>query len=447
MSAASVPLVSRYTYRRHVQASILEGVLWGVLITGDVVARKSLGASQWQIVLLTMAPAVLMLTSLLTTPRIESADRRLVFLVTGILGRLILLGMGFIASPWPFLALLIVHGWVQSLIIPAQNAIYQSNYDPRTRGRLFGWASMYGGLATAATALVSGILLDRNPDAYRWLYPIAGVSGFASCLAYGAIRVRRARRDAGEGSARKLMTIAAATEMSAVPRPTALGVLHETLIRDAGFRRFELAMFVYGAGFMCMQPVFARLFVDELRMEYSHASLAKGVLYYAAYILGLGPAGRLMDRIGLERLCLRSFLALFLFAALIVWVQTPGQAVAAFAVYGLGMAGINIAWSMGPIHFAPPGSSSRYMGVHVALVGVRALGGHIAGGAVADVCGNSKPVFVLAAALFALAALLIHRAMRLNRREEAARRIPEPAGLASAAPQPPAAQDRHPAVS
>jgi len=441
----SAPLVSRYTYRLHVRASILEGLLCGILLTSDVVARKSLGASQWQIVLLTMAPAVLMLTSLFSTQHIESVGRRALFTATGVAGRLILLGMLAVSGPWLFLALLIAYGWVQSLIIPAQNAIYQLNYDPESRGRLFGRASTYGVLVTAATALGAGFLLDSDPQAFRWLYAIAGVAGFASCLAYGSIRLRRAR-DIEEGLPQETVALASVPEVGAALRPTPLGILRETLVRDAGFRRFETAMFVYGIGFMCMQPVFARLFVDELKMEYSDASLAKGAVYFGVHVVGLGIAGRMLDRIGLERLCLRAYVTLIFFAVLLVVVRTPWQGIAAFAVFGLGMSALNITWSMGPIHFAPPGASTRYMGVHVALVGVRALIGQILGGAVADYTGSSRPVFVLAALLFLTAALLTRRSLRLARRHpEATTAIPEdPATPQGATPKATPSSDARP---
>ena len=426
MSPSQAPLVSRYTYRLHARAALLEGILAGVLVTYDVVARKTLGASQFQLVLMTMAPGSSWLLSLLFTHQFVDVDRRRLFLWAGILGRLPLLLVALMSGPWPFLAVLVLHGLVQTALIPAQNSLYQQNYDPIARGRLFGRASVWGGVATAVVALGAGWIMDRRPtaaswltgpEAFRWLYGIAGVAGLGACLVYGSIRLR------GSGRIAVRAPLEATHPRRRVPQDLVLDsfggawrAIRETLVKDAGFRRFEVALFVYGLAFMVMQPIFARLFVDELGMDYMDASMAKGVVFYAVNIAAVGAAGKMFDRIGLERLGARSTVLLAVFAAALAWVRTPDEAIAAFAVFGLGMAGINIVWSMGPIVYAPPGMAARYMAVHVALVGLRALIGHPLGGAVAEAFGSSRPAFVLASALFAVATVLMMRAEGLSGR-------------------------------
>jgi MFS family permease len=382
-----------------------------------------------------MAPGSSWLLSLLFANQFQDFDRRRLFLWAGILGRLPLLAVAAMSGPWPFLAVLVLHGFVQTALIPAQNSLYQQNYDPNARGRLFGKASVWGGVATAATALGSGLLMDlappaplgpggapsaipgwlAGPEAFRWLYPLAGVAGLGACLVYGSIRVR------GSGRTVLRAPIEAAVPRKWSPQELLLGpfrragaAIRTTLVEDAGFRRFEVALFVYGLGFMVMQPVYARLFVGELGMTYMDAALAKGVVFYVVTIAALAAAGRMYDRIGLERLGARSTVLLAVFATALAVVRTPAQAVAAFSLFGLAMAGLNIAWSMGPIHYAPPGQAARYMSVHVALVGLRALLGHPVGGVVAERAGSSRPAFVLAAGLFGIATVLMMRAERLS---------------------------------
>ena len=424
MSPSRAPLVSRYTYRLHARAAVLEGILAGVLVTYDVVARKTLGASQLQLVLLTMAPGSSWLLSLFFANQFQDFDRKRLFLWAGLVGRLPLLAVAAMSGPWPFLAVLVLHGFVQTALIPAQNSIYQQNYDPQARGRLFGRASVWGCTATAVTALGAGLLMDLEPgalgwllgpDSFRWLYPAAGIAGLGACLVYGSIRLR------GSGRSGPRAPIEAAAlrywpphEVVLPPFRRAAAAIRTTLVEDAGFRRFEVALFVYGLGFMVMQPVFAVLFVDELRMSYMDAALAKGVVFYVVNIAALAVAGRMYDRLGLERLGARATVLLALFATALAFVQSSAQVVAAFSLFGLAMAALNIAWSMGPIHYAPPGQAARYMSVHVALVGLRALIGHPLGGIVAEGAGSSRPAFVLAALLFGLATVLMMRAERLS---------------------------------
>ena len=163
VSPSKAPLVSRYTYRLHARAAVLEGILAGVLVIQDIVAWKTLGATQTQMVILTMAPGSSWLLSLLFANQFQDFDRRKLFLWAGLIGRLPLVAVSLVHGLWPFLGLMVLHGFVQTALIPAQNAIYQQNYDPQTRGRLFGRASVWGCVATAVAALGSGLLMDMRP--------------------------------------------------------------------------------------------------------------------------------------------------------------------------------------------------------------------------------------------------------------------------------------------
>ena len=432
MSPSRAPLVSRYTYQLHARAAVLEGLLAGVLVTHGFVASKTLGASQFQLVVLTMAPGSSWLLSLFFANQFQGFDRRSLFLWAGILGRLPLMAVAAMHGLWPFLAVVVLHGFVQTALIPAQNALYQQNYDPQTRGRLFGRASVWGGVATGVSALGSGLLMDMKahptwtvpwlvgPESFRWLYPVAGVAGFGACLVYGSIRLRRS----GKPALHAPIEAAAAPRWS--PQEMVLGpfrragsAIRTTLVEDIGFRRFEVALFIYGLGFMVMQPVIPTLFDRELHMTYLEASLAQGVVFYVVTIASVAAAGKMYDRIGLERLGARATVLLAVFAISLAFVQDATHVVAAFSLFGLAMAALNIVWSMGPIHYAPHGQAARYMSVHVALVGLRAIIGHPLGGAIAEGAKNlglsrpSRPVFVLAAGLFGIATILMIRAERL----------------------------------
>lgn len=86
----------------------------------------------------------------------------------------------------------------------------------------------------------------------------------------------------------------------------------------------------------------------------------------------------------------------------------PGQAVLgaylAFAVYSVGMSGVNVTWNMGSIAFAPDGQGGYYQGIHVAMVGIRGFLGPAIGFTVLKFLGYTE-VFGLAAGIFLIAAL------------------------------------------
>jgi hypothetical protein len=87
----------------------------------------------------------------------------------------------------------------------------------------------------------------------------------------------------------------------------------------------------------------------------------------------------------------------------------------AHIVLGVGMSGINVAWSLGPVSFAGDRDASRYSGAHVTLTGVR---GTIAPllGAVGLIYLGFNAVFIASAGLFLLgSAGMIHVGMRYGR--------------------------------
>lgn len=399
--------IGRYTNRLHLRASCLEATLEGVLVTSDVVARKAFGASQTALVLLTMAPAVANGLAVFVAALLRSVERRRLFLGAGVFGRLGMLLVAFAVPPslLPiFVIAILMYALAQTVTIPALNAIFQANYSYRTRGRLFSRAATVAATVTAACSVGAGFLLDHHPGAYRLLYPAAGVIAFGGCLIWGRIRVRRMR-----GAAVPLAP--AAGQGDWLLGPGWFRRILELLRRHRRFRDFEVGYFLYGVGFMMLQPVFARFFVDDLGLGYGQAAAVKGAAFYLAYIVALPPMGRLLDRIGIPLLTAACFANLTLFALALTQVRSFPAAMACHAYLGACMAGVSLTWNLGPPYFARNRDSSRYMSVHVSLVGLRALLGHPLGGLIASFHGP-RATFAAASVMFLLGALAMLRVAR-----------------------------------
>ena len=86
---------------------------------------------------------------------------------------------------------------------------------------------------------------------------------------------------------------------------------------------------------------------------------------------------------------------------------------AASVLRGASMAGLNVVWNLGPMHLAPRGKVSDYMGVHVTLVGVRGLIGPPLAILLREAIGVHAAIAV--GALFALTAAITTR--RAERRD------------------------------
>jgi len=136
---------------------------------------------------------------------------------------------------------------------------------------------------------------------------------------------------------------------------------------------------------------------------YGEVGLARGAVFYTVGVLAAPLAGRLLDRIGVLHLGVLSYLTLAVFPLLLLGVTGAGSLYLAFAVYGLAMAGVNLAWTLGPMLFAGARDPHPYLNAHVGLVGFRALAGMTAATWLQGVAG-SRAVFLLVVGLELLAA-------------------------------------------
>lgn len=396
--------VGRYTQRGHVRAAFLDGLVQGVISLNEFVARKSLGASDAVITALVMAQPISLFFSAYWSNFLVGRGKRSTFLLFGVLGRLSLLLVVAAHGSMAFAGIVIFATLMIGAIIPAQNALYQANYDALERGRVFGRATAAQALATIGAALVAGRLYDLRPEAYRWVYPVAGILGFASCLAYFRIRFRRRSGEGDDG---------------ALPPPR--GIVHEVgrslrspfagsiaiLRKDRAFRRYEAAYMSYGMAYAMLQPVIPIFLVDHLRVDFSQAAGARGLIFYGMMVVFSPVFGRLLDRSDPVKLSMLAFLVLSLFPIGLMIAETVGAVYLAFVLYGIGMSAVNIGWTMGPIHFARRKDSVPYMGAHVALVGVRGLIAGPLGILVYRLAGTPRATFGCATALFVLGALLM----------------------------------------
>lgn len=410
---AGLPPVARYTGALHLRAELLNNVFAAVLGLSGVVARKGLGTGEIGITILTAAGAASNLTAIFWSHVMEGRRKQPFIVASALFGRATLLLMAFATTPPLFIALSVLYCLSEPMFIPAQNAMLQANYDPSIRGRVFGAITGLSKLTYLAAAVGAGLTLRWSPDSWRWMFPAAAVLGTVSYLQYARIRIRR--RDT-----------AAAPAVPASPNAAA-GAVREffrILRNDRDFDRFERNFMFYGMAFMLVLPVHVYLLVDELQLDYATYTACQLVLVQLVIAFASRPAGRLLDRFGPTRLAAWSFAVLVLYvltlAASSVFRSVP-LAFAGFAFFGLGMAGVNAAWSLGAMRFAGERDAAAYMGAHVACVGVRGLFGPAIGSVIVlgiehDRVGlhgwGIPAAYLLAAALFALGAVSMARLHR-----------------------------------
>lgn len=434
-----------HTLPRFLFGMVFQGIWWAGYLLVPFVLAKSLAAPGGLITLAVTMDTGGMLLAIYWGHLLSRRHAAGVILWGGFCGRLVLLATFLVGSAGQFVILMAAVYFFGSLVYPAQNGILQAGFRHRVRGRIWGLGTSIQNLAAVATSLAVGKILDHDPDLFRVAYAAIGACGFVYILILSRLtRYLRVAPSAsgtaatGAASAGGGVTATAASEPASTGMertrvslrlPPSLPPLGEltggrilrglirpfaeavaTFRRDRHYLWYEINFTVYGLAFLMTYTMLPILFRDRLQLSYEQISTARIVIAQFGVALLAPLAGRFSDRYHPARLCQLAFAVMgFFVAGLIVCHQTtmadPARLVfAVFAIYAVGMAGVNIGWNVGSISFAPPGHGSHYQGIHVSVVGIRGLLGPAIGFLVYKLLGMVQ-VFGLACLLLVLASL------------------------------------------
>jgi len=422
-----LPFYGGYTFHYQLRAALPAGLCWGIIQLQGVVLRKTLGAEPEVLALLTSLTLLPFLLSPFWSRYLSRHNPRTAIIVAGLVGYPPLLIMAFTTSPILFIFVAAMPILAESAFLPLRNRIFEHNYASGVRGRAFGCAAASGMLVSVVAAQVSGLIMDLDENAYRYLFPVAGAAGFYSLFTIARIKIRRFRNDVGRCEKQNHSGIGRSLLESARD-------VFTTLRDNPGFRKYERNFFIYGIGFLMTQPVVVVFVVSRLNAAYSSAAAAILVVPPVVQMICLPVWGRVLDRAGALRTSGIAFLLLTIWAMLLFTAAVETSLLLfffAYAVFGTAMSGVQIVWNLGSIEFAGrrspgdaavPGEAGRFMSVHTMLVGVRALIAPAFGVASLYMFGV-KWAFAIAAGLFATAFFLMFRLssrVRKNMRGDAA---------------------------
>lgn len=406
----TLPLVVRYTWALQWPSAALEGLAIGIIGLSAFVIKRSLGAKEeavpllialWQVVWV-FAPA---LGTLLARAHPQRLWRVLAFSTF-----LPLAGIAFVsvtptgepghgeAALWLFLLCMTLHYSSGIATVPHRGALLRNNYPHHLRGRMFGLSMVVNLFAAGVAAKGAGYLLDSDPRWVNAIYPAAALFGIAAFLLMGRIRWRRSRET------RRIAAAARRGLWNAMA--DAWRETFRILREDKAFATFERGFMLYGLGFLASVGLLVLYCEEKLGLTYSQYTWAQSVAFPLAQIGGAWFFGRLADRIGILRTTAVSFLLLTVFFVLMPIVGSLGTLVALYLVWGAAMGGVNVGWSLGPLHFAPDGRAHMYGAVHFCLVGIRSLIGPFLGFFVKDHFGY-RAAFGLSAVLVAAGCITV----------------------------------------
>lgn len=337
---------------------------------------KDLGASTFQVALLTALKPVITILSFYWSAGLKGKVRKLKsnVLWAGFLMRAPFLLCFWVDSVWFVIFAAVNYMFFYRAAMPAWLEIIKRNMGEGTRNKAFSLTSALGYLEGVAISLACGGMLDRDPTSWKWLFLGAAAVGIATLAIQARIRVEGEDKVGEKPSLRELIV-----------RPWRDS--YQLMRGRPDFSRFQWGFMVSGFGLMLIQPAIPLFTVDVLGISHLEMVVAVSIAKGLGFALSSPLWARWMDRTHVLKMASFVFLAIGLFTILfsfsvwnILWFYV------AYFWYGVGQGGSHLVWNMsGPI-FAGKEESSRYTGVGVAMAGLR--------GAVAPPLGGLFSVFI-----------------------------------------------------
>lgn len=325
-----------------------------------IILYKDLGATAWQIALMTCCKPLFTILSFYWSAGLgRSGKIKSNVLWAGFLMRAPFLLCPFFDSAWFVIVAAVNYMFFHRAVIPGWMEIIKRNMDAGNRGRLFSLSSAFGYAEGVVLSLGMGCVLDHNPDLWRILFFGAALLGMGVLVIQARIPVEEKKRTGASSNWKELLA-----------RPWKDSY---RLIRTRpDFARYQWGFMVCGFGIMLIQPALPIFAVDDLGVSYTMAaggiSIAKGL----GFALSSPVWARWIEKVNVLKLASWVFLSVALFPVLMAcsiwWI---GWFYLAYFWYGVGQGGSHLVWHMsGPI-FAGKEESSRFTGVGLMMGGLR----------------------------------------------------------------------------
>ena len=369
LKLVNAPLMDRIALHYFTAYSSLNAVMWGSATLGAIVLRKTLHASEMQIGLVSAIGSASLLIGIFGSELVMGRDKRPFIFWVGLLSRGTLLLYLLCHSAWAFIVITSVFSVLHAFLIPAVFGWWHNNVSLEARSRLWGMTAMVTTLISMAAAYATGIALHHDPQWYRWVFALSGVIAMAGVIMLVVAPMRGQYKLNEEPPVNSWRQIVVQPIVS----------FYTLLKRDRRFLHFEGAYFLYGCALMLTFPVIPIYIADIAKMDYDQAGLALGIMSQIGVVLLSTAWGRMMDLRGpvitsaYDFAILAAFPVVLLLGPLHASIGVPLYlgVYAAHIIQGIGMAGVNVTWSLAPLYFAGNQDSSLYSGAHVTLTGIR----------------------------------------------------------------------------
>jgi MFS family permease len=360
-----VPQEARRAYRLDRLSSVLAGLYTGAIFPfAAVIAREQLHASAYILALMTAAPFIGNLCALFWAQAMEGRPKLPFVKWSQLAARCTFLLAPFAFTPFRFALILSAAQILGTIATPAYASVIKEVYPDDQRGRIMSYTRAALFSAGVLTTFLAGPLLKHV--SYRYVFPVACLSGIAAAVIFGRVPVPSALEMEGDKAPRRALGETVRATLSYLDSTLRI------LSTDHGYRWFAFSVFTYGFGNLMIAPVIPIIQVDRLHISTTHIALLANLAQITA-ALAYFYWGRYVDRHSplkavVVNILLNALIPLFYLVAGNKWMLIP-----AFLLSGVTQAGIDLSYFNSILSFATEETASRYQALHSFLLGIRGV--------------------------------------------------------------------------
>jgi MFS family permease len=373
----------RRTFIFHFIYSLLEGIISGILVLNEFVFLKSLEGSPYQVGLLFQFSMVVLLFSIFINEilhRIGNKKRllRYVAIFTRIPLLCLLLfpeNIGDMGADsiyhYLFLFIFLLYYLASPLIFPSINILLKQNYENLNFGRLYSYATSAKKITTLVATLAFGIILDHDPLAFRYMYPLVAFLGIISVYMLTSIPFRITGNEP-------------AASINSGIFSGALKRVYDIFRSNKPYLHYQLGFMMYGIAFMGTNSVITIFYDRAVGLNYSSVAFYKNAYNLIAIFL-LPVFGKMLTNTDPRKFASLTYgsLAIYLLTFPLTIMFPVYIEVFGIQIYYLLFAGVvfnsifiasmAISWSIGSAYFCSSNEAGDYQSTHLSLTGLRAL--------------------------------------------------------------------------
>ncbi|MFT5423691.1 MAG: hypothetical protein ACI89L_001479 [Phycisphaerales bacterium] len=420
-----VPPMARQNYKRELTAALFlpfvlvlfEGSVLSVLVRLGFEGKVNDGLLNTMTAFIAVAPALANLSSFVWVRlahgrhKVESLTRIMAVMLVVVL----LIGV----APRNELGLILTGAaalgarlcW--SGILTLRSTIWRQNYPDGSRAQITGRFAMVLTLLLTGLTLLLGYLMNLSELTLRVAVPVGCVLGVVGLQNWRQVRVREHKA---------LIDSEQSTHAYHAPSFNPAKLL-QVLRDDKDFDRYMSAQMLLGVGNIMSMALLPIVLRERFETDYLQSLLVTSILSIGVMPFAIPFWSRRLDaKHAVSYRAIHSWVFVASLSLLIAGIGLGSYPVLlVFAlVRGFGFAGGALGWTLAHLDFAPPEQTTRYMGVHVTLTGLRGLICWLSGVAIYEGLERVEPgagvwVFVLSLGLTlggAVAFVVLSRSMK-----------------------------------